>query len=133
MPLRNSSPLREKKGFWLPVNFNPPAPWGQITWHLTEIKGPRSISLHQSLEGWEGGLSSQETNEQKCFSLGKTNPAWQEALLALKNLELHFAPCQRELESKLARIEGKCSGSSQPGPHLLSCSLGPAELNTLSL
>lgn len=106
MPFINSNPLGEKRGFWLPVSFNSPAPWGQITWHFTEIKSPRSISLHQSLEGL-GGHSSQETDEQKCFSLGKTTPAWQEALLASKNWELYFRPCQSESESREVRMEGQ--------------------------
>lgn len=106
MPFINSNPLGEKRGFWLPVSFNSLAPWGQITWHFTEIKSPRSISHHQSLEGL-GGHSSQETDEQKCFSLGKTTPAWQEALLALKNWKLHFRPCQSESESKGMWMEGQ--------------------------
>lgn len=47
LTLLTSSPLREKR-LWLPVSFNAPALWAQITCYFTEIKRPRSISLHQS-------------------------------------------------------------------------------------
>lgn len=60
---------------------------------------------------------------------GPNKPAWQEALLALKNLELHLRPCQRELEAGGARPRGQCSGFPQPHSQVLGCLQGSVELN----
>lgn len=87
----------------MPVSSNLPASPGQNSWHFTEIKGPW-INIPSSVFGELGGHSSLEANKQKCFSLQKQTRL--EALLALKNPELDFRPCQRELESRGVRLGG---------------------------
>lgn len=65
--------------------------------------------------------------------LWATQTSWQEALPALKNLELHLRPCKGELEARGARLRGQSSDFPQPCSQLLSCLQSSMDLNPLWL